>query len=506
MTADANTSLRRSVYWLIGCAGVAVGFGKLCGAENVYEPSRYRPVATSHDAGRDFEITPRRAWPTIRPEPTPMFSSNDRSRWATVRALVDDGSYVVGKRDLPDAPDGYTDSGIIFREDYNSLDKVMDPKTGNFYSSKPPLLPTIVAGGYWLLKTLFGWTFDTHRWPLVVTLLTLVNIVPFALSLVCLARLIDPFGRSDFGRIFAFALVALGTFMTPFLTTFTNHVPAACLAVFAVYFLLRPSADGSTGEAFWAGLFAGFAAAFELPALALGGALFVPMAIARPAPAVGGFLPGLLIPLAALLYCNYSALGTVLPAYSEFGGEMYNYAGSYWEKVHATTNPRGLGLDYATEPRDVYAFHLSLGHHGFFSLTPALFLGLAGLISLVASSGPDANRAWANRRVATGPLWTPALFAIVLAVVSAVVFAFYVWQSTNYGGGTCGPRWLMWLTPFWALVAAPSADRLGRATWGRVFAGLLLGLSVFSASYPVANPWRNPWIMQLAEQAGYLRY
>ena len=507
MIADATTNLRRSVYWLIGVVGVGVGFGQLCGAENVYEPSRYRPTSpANHDAGRDPEITPRRQWPVARPEPTPTFSSNDRSRWATVRALVENGTYSIGRRDDPEATTGYTDTGIIFLPGYESLDKVMDPATGKFYSSKPPLLPTIVAGLYWALRTTLGWDFDTHRWPLTITLLTITNIVPFALSLFCLARLIDVFGRSDFGRVFAFAFAAGATFLTPFLVTFTNHVPAACFVTFTVYILMRPGATGSTAEAFAAGLCAGLAAAFDLPALALGGALLVPMAIARPGPAVGGFLPGLLIPLAALLYCNHAAIGSVLPAYSEFGGPWYEYAGSYWKKVSAATDARGRGLDFASEPRDVYAFHLTLGHHGWFSLTPVNFLGLAGLISLVAAAGPDVQKAWANRRVAEGPLWTPHLLAIVTVIVSAVLFAFYVWRTTNYGGGTCGPRWLMWLTPLWVLASAPSADRLGRTAGGRVFAGLLLGISAFSVSYPASNPWRNPWLMQLGEQTGYLRY
>ena len=29
----------------------------------------------------------------------PTFGSNDRSRWATVRALVDEGTFVIGRRD-----------------------------------------------------------------------------------------------------------------------------------------------------------------------------------------------------------------------------------------------------------------------------------------------------------------------------------------------------------------------------------------------------------------------
>lgn len=510
MIHDAAAGLRRTVYGLVGAVAVGIGLGKLAGAENVFEPSRYRPpTEDSFGAGRAPEVTPRRVWPERRPEPTPMFSSNDKSRWATVKALVEDGTYVVGKRDFPAATEGFTDTGIIFREDYNSLDKVMNPQTGEFFSSKPPLLPTLVAAGYYALYHWAGWTLDKDRWWVVVTLLVCVNVLPFSLYLWCLARLIEAHGKTDFGRVFAFTVAACGTFLTPFLTTFTNHVPAACGVLFAAYFLLRPRATGSAFEAFLAGLCAGFAAAFDLPALAFAGGLFVPLALTRPGTAVTGFLPGLLVPVAAALYCNYLAIGTVVPAYGEFGGPWYEYAGGEWKRIKAAVaagSTAGRGVDYAREPRGIYAFHLTLGHHGWFSLTPVWLVGAAGLVMSLAAAGPDLQKAWATRRAVTGPVWTLNLFAVLTAVVSVVVFAFYVWQTTNYGGNTSGPRWLMWLSPLWVLGLLPAADRLARSGAGRGLGAVLLAASVFSVSYPAWNPWRYPWLQQLLEQTGFVRY
>ena len=51
-------------------------------------------------------------------------------------------------------------------------------------------------------------------------------------------------------------------------------------------------------------------------------------------------LPGALIPVVALFACNYAALGQLLPAYSEFGGPWYKYAGSHWHK-EGTPEARG---------------------------------------------------------------------------------------------------------------------------------------------------------------------
>src|SRR5262249_56870156 len=71
-------------------AGMAAG--RMISAELVYEPSLSQtwPVDPDH---------PRRAWPATAPRAMPTFSSNDRSRWAVVRALVDEGTWVVGRRD-----------------------------------------------------------------------------------------------------------------------------------------------------------------------------------------------------------------------------------------------------------------------------------------------------------------------------------------------------------------------------------------------------------------------
>jgi hypothetical protein len=93
-------------------------------------------------------------------------------------------------------------------------------------------------------------------------------------------------------------------------------------------------------------------------------------------------------------------------------------------------------------------------------------------------------------------------------VVSATVFAFYLTrtQSYNYGGNTSGPRWLFWLIPLWLLAVPTAADRLAGTTPGRLLAACLLGASCLSAFYPAWNPWRNPWILQLLEFNGWLRY
>jgi hypothetical protein len=52
----------------------------------------------------------------------------------------------------------------------------------------------------------------------------------------------------------------------------------------------------------------------------------------------------------------------------------------------------------------------------------------------------------------------------------------------------------------------PVADRLARSQGGRLLAAALFGFSVLSVFYPAWNPWRNPWILQLLEYTGLVRY
>jgi hypothetical protein len=86
------------------------------------------------------------------------------------------------------------------------------------------------------------------------------------------------------------------------------------------------------------------------------------------------------------------------------------------------------------------------------------------------------------------------------------VIGFYLVKSDNYGGWTNGPRWLLWLWPFWWLAMLPIADRLSTRRVGRGVALALLALSVVSASYSAWNPWRHPWIYRWMDWNGWIPY
>ncbi len=89
---NTNLDLRRLVYALLIAVTFATSLGRIWSALRVYEPTYFRKENTPDDG--------RGVWPPTRPEPMPTFGSNDRSRWATVRALVDNGTYEIGSRDI----------------------------------------------------------------------------------------------------------------------------------------------------------------------------------------------------------------------------------------------------------------------------------------------------------------------------------------------------------------------------------------------------------------------
>ena len=416
----------------------------------------------------------------------PAFSVNDLSRWATVRALVDNGTYAIGQRDEhADTPSH--DSGLMTEPAWFTVDVVMDPESRRFYSSKPLLLPTVIAGEYWLLRNLMGWNMERHRYAISRAILLITNWLPFVLSLILFVRLADRLGGTDWGRLLVFATACFGTFVSGYLTSLNNHTVAAAGALFALYHTLRLHLDEDRRP--WrflaAGFFAGWAACNELPAVSLAAGLFLWLTHLSWRQALRYALPAMLIPVAAYFYVQYEALGSVLPTYAL--ADWYEFEGSYW------LTP--TGMDLADDPKPVYAFHLLAGHTGILSLTPVLLLGWIGMI-----------RGASLRPWRWGTLPPQQIMATLALGVTAVVFAFYVLRTSNYGGLTAGPRWFFWLTPLWLLTMLPEADRWASSRWLRWLGYGLLAISVGSALFALESPWRHNWLFTTLRAWGWIAY
>jgi hypothetical protein len=475
-----DPSLRRSLYMLMLVGTLGVMTARVANVELLYEPSVHTPRPKSDRPG---EFYPARKWPDKLPAAWPTFGSNDRARWATVKALVEEGTFVIGRRvDDPKEPKGYRDEGIRFTDGFGSVDIVLHPDRKEFYATKPPLFTVLVAGEYWVLHKLLKWNLSEYRWEVVVTCLLTFNVLPLAIALWLLSRLLERYATTDWGRLFTFSVACWGTFLTTFAVTLNNHVPAACCIFFAIYALLGPP---GLGRALVAGLFAGMAVSLDLPSAAFAGVAGVVLLLRSPRDLIG-FVPGFLAPVLVQTVLGYMSIGTWIPIQAQFGGPLYEYPGSHWEKLRwreQGLTERPPGIDFAEEPKHVYAFHLLFGHHGLFSLTPVWLLAVAGFF------------ARGQERLFR---FTP--------LVLAVVVGFYIYETNNYGGWTSGPRWLFWTTPLLLLALVPVADRVGRSRFGRGVGYICLAASIFSATYPWANPWRHPWIYQWCEYMDWVHY
>lgn len=414
------------------------------------------------------------------------YSVNDRSRWATIRALVDTGRYSIGYRE--EYPDGtYRDFGIIALEEWQSADVVLHPATNRFYSSKPTLLPTVLAGEYWIIRNVLGLNFRRDRQIVARTILLTINLLPFVLYLIVMARLIDRLGTSDWSRLFVFATAGFGTFVSGFSGGLNNHTVAATGALFAVYQCLCIHLDHDRrGWRFGlAGLMAGWTLCNDLPAAALAAGILLWLWHFSPRDTLRFALPALALPIAAYLLTQYLAVGTIAPTYSR--ERWYRFADSYW------LNP--VGIDLADEPKVVYAANLLIGHTGILSLTPALVLGWMGMVR-TAARAPDANPAGSAARA----------LAVLTSALTVITFAFYVTRTHNYGGQTAGPRWFVWLVPLWLLTMLPEADRWATKVWQRRLAYAFLAFSIGTASHALANPWQFSWVFALFRRWGIVAY
>jgi hypothetical protein len=172
----------------------------------------------------------------------------------------------------------------------------------------------------------------------------------------------------------------------------------------------------------------------------------------------------------------------------------YDFPGSYWVAGQVIRDgPRLIwqekqlsDLDRGEPWRWFYFVHMMVGHHGVFSLTPIWLLSVLGLILLSLDRTRQLH-----------------VFALAVALISIVVIAFYVTRpelQRNYGGVSCGFRWLIWLAPLWLVAMIAALDWIGggerdRSLWWIVALALLL-LSAVSVSYAALDPWSHPWVYQ----------
>ncbi len=480
---------------------------------------------------------------------TAALSANDRSRWSTVAALVHHGTYEIDE--------------LVIRTDPATKKRTRDKKwytidlvrhkgadgREHYYSSKPTLLPTLLAGEYWVLHKMTGWDIRDNPLLVIRSLLLLTNLPLFLLLVAISISWSRRYCKTGWSRVFAAGVISWGTFLLTFSNTLNNHLVAAVSVCVAMESYLRMAASParSFGWACIAGSAAAFAAANELPALSFLCGLGFLVSVRSWRLVLLGYVPAAVIVGGGFFGTNWLAHGTIVPAYAhrtdgreiavveatdevlseghvpnnwrqqipvdlsnatlllpheEPGrwmiwdrsgqdrlalvrngdvlsvrewGNWYDYPGSYW------IGDRRGGFDVGESSRWRYAFHMLIGHHGIFSLTPVWVISLWGGVTWYRSG-------------------RYRLEVCSILAMTALVFAFYLLrplQDRNYGGNCSGLRWMFWLIPLWFFSLLPALDRLAGLPGYRQIANFALLLSIVSAVYAYANPWQAPWLYQL---------
>lgn len=496
-----------------------------------------------------------------------FFSANDRSRWATVSALVEDGSFQIDRHQTIKDRKG--------RRVWQTIDRVQhrgaDGKQHD-YSSKPPLFPVMVAGVYYVVNLASGMTLTDY--PIYVTriVLALVNLPLLLVFFMATIFSIERVGYSDWARRFMATAVCFGTMLLPFSFALNNHLPAAAATAVVMYIYismtqkLEDDFSGATVQPpqwIWvtAGACAGFAVANELPALSMlvfWGILFFFL----DRRSVPGFVAGVAVVAVAFFGTNWMAHGSLRPAYAHRGvgavvatmpavddaGRVAAITGRLREtsvidqadrllvepsdedgrwritttadqKFAVMSSDPGQSVDEASEWQirawdDWYEYPGSYwqgerqgvdkGEPNHAIYFAMATIGTYGLFSLTPLWILVPNGLWISRKVRQKD--QRRLF-LAVAVASLVCFTFYMLRpqiDRNYGGVSVCFRWMLWFAPLWLVAAVPWVDKLANTDGGRWLGIGLFSASVFSVATSLQTPWQSPWIYRYLDFLGWL--
>ena len=496
---------------------------------------------------------------------TPFFSANDRSRWCTIAALAIDGTYQIDK--VLELRDPKTK-----RRTWYTIDLVRHRGQDgelHYYSSKPPLLPTLYTGVYLIVRSATGATLMKHTFFVAKITLIIVNLVPLALLWFIMARKATRDHNSDLWSVVILTLfISFGTFLSTFCNTLNNHLPGAIAAGVSLWCLDRILL-AERRRWYWfalCGLATSFTAANELPALSwvvIVGGLLLLIDLRR---TLLAYLPALLPVAVAFFVTNYIAHGVWRPAYAhrDLGDrvvglkiepgtpidelkieDLIAIAGPHRITISPQAIIRPARRDNVYELWDE-SQHLRLGLKldqpdtvGIYNWddwydypnsywigdrkkgvdrgepNPLVYafhclIGHHGIFSLTPFWLLAVVGAFTALQRRDRSQWLDPHFGLAAAIVitTIVCVGFYLarpLEDRNYGGVSSGLRWVFWMTPLWFWLACDALKYTKRFT-SRRLVEIALIVSIVSANYPWSNPWVAPWIMQWWQSQGWISY
>jgi hypothetical protein len=346
-------------------------------------------------------------------------NANTGSRYATIESLVDYGTFDIDKTQYVRTPD-----------------KVK--ARGHFVSSKPPLLPVYGAGVYWAVQKVTGYNIRQNEgiivWTVGIFTGWLSHLV-FLLYFYKLSCLLLRRQLAIIASLFAAGFAYLGV---AWATAINNHSIGAAFCVMGFYYAYLAQSGQPRRPLHWvvAGFVLGILPAIDLPSFALYGSTAIYLLAKNWRWTLLFFVPASLPGLVAEPLLAYLATGSSIPAY--VNPALKDFPENYFRKPS--------GIDALREPKHIYAFHVLLGHHGLFSMTPLFFFGLYESI----------------RRFIKKDRFRLEI-AVWMLTFAAFLF-FYILRTRNYGGWSVGMRWLVPVMPWLLMLFGLWLDRV-RLTW-----------------------------------------
>jgi len=491
---------------------------------------------------------------------TAFLSANDRSRWCTVAALVEDGTYSIDRQiAITDA------SGK--RRPWSTIDRVRHTDSNgmmHFYSSKPPLFSTMVAGVYWLVQEASQMTLTDQPIYVARIVIAIVNLPMLFVFLAAVWRAVVDCYAPDSAKLLGLSVACFGTALLPMSISLNNHLPAAMSTAVVLAIYLKTAGKTQLRQVstlyFVAGLAAAFAVANELPAMAMLVAWTILFYRQHALATLSIFVPAVIVVSMAFFITNQLAHQSIRPPY------MHRSDGAVMG-VLETTSTNGVPTakevtDWFRDRRDVakssdefvliatpdpdrWIIETKDGNRRFVLVKPAgkewnvrqwdNWYDYAGSYWTAPRKGVDRGEPSHLRyffNITLGhyglfsltPIWLLVpiglrnrlrepkgryrfLLAAAVAWVSIICIVFYVSRpeiDRNFGGVSSSFRWLLWLTPLWIWSMMPAVSQLMLKGWGRQVVLVLFVASVFSAATALENPWQHPWIYRYLSFLGWL--
>jgi hypothetical protein len=331
---------------------------------------------------------------------------NEYSRYDLIRALVEERTVSIDS----------------FHE--NTGDKAF--KDGHYYSDKAP--GTAIAGvpvfaAYLAVNRLAGID-EPDQQDAVAALALAVNGVSTVLLVLLLVRFLIPVVGEPWSLLVG-AAYGLGTIAFPFATMFFGHALSTA-ALFAAFFLLhRSRRTHGRWEPIAAGLFAGYAVITEIPVV-LGVAVLAAYALWLGRGVALRFVLGGIPVALVLLGYDWVTFGSPLSL-------GYQYSTGFAEQ-------NAQGIVSIVWPSAAVLLDLLFNPRGLLVLAPWLALAPLGLLAA------------RSRRLRP---------EVLVSAAVCVVFLTYNSGALNpFGGWTPGPRYLMPMLPFAALLVALAPRRI----------------------------------------------